>query len=230
MGPLGDSESEKQTRKQRVDPRLRASGWRVVPFETLRPLSARDREAVEEYPTGAGPSMNRSRQVAQFHTPAALDEALGRELDGEIRKLRALPNDHRLLRPYQIDANTAIEQAIAERKRQMLVAMATDTGKTFTIVNQVYRLMKSGVARRILFLVDRRVLVAQAVRGFASFDAVKERPVRAASLAEKLIEAVLGKAFRGELVPTEAELARRDGREYEPAAALLAKAGVDSGN
>src|SRR5213594_2525336 len=52
----------------------------------------------------------------------------------------------------------------------MLVAMATGTGKTFTTVNQVYRLMKSGVAQRILFLVDRRALAAQAVRTFASFE------------------------------------------------------------
>ena len=50
----------------------------------------------------------------------------------------------------------------------MLVAMATGTGKTFTIVNQIYRLMKSGVAKRILFLVDRRALAAQAVRAFAA--------------------------------------------------------------
>ncbi len=53
----------------------------------------------------------------------------------------------------------------------MLVAMATGTGKTFTLVNEIYRLMKSGVAKRILFLVDRRSLAAQAVRAFASFDA-----------------------------------------------------------
>jgi type I restriction enzyme R subunit len=52
----------------------------------------------------------------------------------------------------------------------MLVAMATGTGKTFTMVNQVYRLMKAGVTQRILFLVDRRVLAAQAVLAFASFD------------------------------------------------------------
>src|SRR5437762_9640590 len=52
----------------------------------------------------------------------------------------------------------------------MLGAMATGTGKTFTTVNQVYRLMKSGVAQRILFLVDRRALAAQAVRAFASFE------------------------------------------------------------
>ena len=52
----------------------------------------------------------------------------------------------------------------------MLVAMATGCGKTFTTVNQAYRLMKSGVARRVLFLVDRRALAAQAVRAFAAFE------------------------------------------------------------
>jgi type I restriction enzyme R subunit len=49
--------------------------------------------------------------------------------------------------------------------------MATGTGKTFTTVNQIYRLMKSGVARRVLFLVDRRALAAQAVNAFAAFEA-----------------------------------------------------------
>jgi type I restriction enzyme R subunit len=53
----------------------------------------------------------------------------------------------------------------------MLVAMATGTGKTFTLVNEIYRLMKAGVAKRVLFLVDRRALAAQAVREFASFEA-----------------------------------------------------------
>jgi len=38
-------------------------------------------------------------------------------------------------------------------------------------VNEIYRLMKSGVAKRVLFLVDRRALAAQAVRTFSSFDA-----------------------------------------------------------
>lgn len=52
----------------------------------------------------------------------------------------------------------------------MLVAMATGTGKTFTLVHEIYRLMKAGVARRVLFLVDRRALAAQAARAFASFD------------------------------------------------------------
>lgn len=52
----------------------------------------------------------------------------------------------------------------------MLVAMATGTGKTWTLVNEVYRLLESGVGKRILFLVDRRALAAQAVRTFTSFE------------------------------------------------------------
>jgi type I restriction enzyme R subunit len=114
--------------------------------------------------------LNRSRPIADFHTPAALVELLSRDCDAAGYALAALPNDHKMLRPYQRDANTAVERAIAERKRQMLVAMATGTGKTFTLVNQIYRLMKSGVGRRILFLVDRRALAAQAVNAFVSFE------------------------------------------------------------
>ncbi|MBZ5672591.1 MAG: DEAD/DEAH box helicase family protein, partial [Acidobacteriia bacterium] len=114
--------------------------------------------------------LNRSHQLTAFHTPEALREFLGRNVEAVIDHLIARPNDHPRLRPYQREANAAIEQAIFNRKRQMLVAMATGTGKTFTMVNEVYRLMKSGVAKRILFLVDRRALAAQAVRAFASFD------------------------------------------------------------
>jgi type I restriction enzyme R subunit len=114
--------------------------------------------------------LNRSHQVATFHTPEALREFLARDIEAATDALLARPNDHPRLRPYQREANAAIEQAIVNRKRQMLVAMATGTGKTFTIVNEVYRLMKSGVAKRILFLVDRRALAAQAVRAFASFE------------------------------------------------------------
>ncbi len=74
------------------------------------------------------------------------------------------------MRPYQCEACDAIGHAIADRKRTMLVAMATGTGKTFTVVNLIYRLMKAGVAKRVLFLVDRRALAAQAVRAFSSFE------------------------------------------------------------
>ena len=116
-------------------------------------------------------SMNRSRQISEFHTPNALTEKLSRNLDECVSHLLSTPNTNQRLRPYQWDADAAIETAIADRKRAMLVAMATGTGKTFTMVNEIYRLMKSGVARRVLFLVDRRALAAQAVRSFGSYEA-----------------------------------------------------------
>ncbi len=114
--------------------------------------------------------LNRSRRVSGFHTPAALEEMLSRDFNAEIAALARIPQNQRV-RPYQADANAAIEQAIREHKRKMLVTMATGTGKTLTMVNEVYRLIKSGAARRVLFLVDRRALAAQAVRAFASFEA-----------------------------------------------------------
>jgi len=115
--------------------------------------------------------LNRARTVAGFHSVGGLREQLGWDLERACQDLAALPNDDQKLRPYQRDANAAIERAIAERKRNLLVAMATGTGKTFTLVNEIYRLMKSGVVRRVLFLVDRRALAAQAVRAFSAFDA-----------------------------------------------------------
>jgi type I restriction enzyme, R subunit len=238
MAANAGSESERRTRRARIDPRLRACGWQIVSFDHRKPLSAYDHHAVEEYSTANGPAdyalvvdgqllgvveakkvtlgpqnvltqaeryskgidgtpsrvrgygapflystngevfwfqdvrhkLNRSRKIAGFHTPAAQREMLSQDLDTACEWFAEHPNQHPRLRPYQIEANAAIEDAIAKRKRQMLVAMATGTGKTFTLVNEVYRLLQSGVGKRILFLVDRRVLAAQAVRAFASFE------------------------------------------------------------
>ena len=88
----------------------------------------------------------------------------------ELAALAEFTQNERL-RHYQIVANAAIEDTIREGKRKMLVTMATGTGKTLTTVNEIYRLMKAGVARRVLFLVDRRALAAQTVRSFASYEA-----------------------------------------------------------
>jgi type I restriction enzyme R subunit len=93
-----------------------------------------------------------------------------RDIDAEVARLSEQPWNQ-MLRDYQVEANIAIEQAVRERKRKLLVTMATGTGKTLTMVNEIHRLMKSGAARRVLFLVDRRALAAQAVRAFTSFEA-----------------------------------------------------------
>ena len=245
MGTEEDSsqvslELERQTRSQRIDPKLKAAGWHVVLFVSGKPFADYGNQAaITEFETEAGPadyalwdhsealgvveakkvtlgrqgvltqaerysrgftanpidygdgfrvpflystngeviwfhdirnSLNRSRRISAFHTPAALREMLDRDSAAELKALEALPANP-YLRPYQHEANEGIEGAIRNRKRKMLVAMATGTGKTVTLVNEVYRLMKSGVARRVLFLVDRRALAAQAVRTFTSFEA-----------------------------------------------------------
>ena len=47
-------------------------------------------------------------------------------------------------------------------------------------------------------------------------DSIEKRVEAGTNRAEKLTQAILAKAFRGEFVPTEAELARREGRDYKP--------------
>jgi len=58
---------------------------------------------------------------------------------------------------------------------------------------------------------------------------VEEHHQAASRNVDKLTQAILAKAFKGELVPTEAELARREGREYEPASVLLERVKKDRG-
>jgi type I restriction enzyme, S subunit len=65
------------------------------------------------------------------------------------------------------------------------------------------------------------VILRRARTLLAFADAIEHRVSAAVSHAEKLSQSILAKAFRGELVPTEAELARREGRDYEPASVLL---------
>ena len=238
MAKKAGDEPEWLTRKTRIDGKLRALGWDIVPHTPAFRPDAAHAVAVEEYPTDNGPAdyalfvggrilgiieakklslgpqnvltqaqrysegatgnplqfgdfrvpflystngeviwfhdvrhpLERSRRVADYPTPSALEERLARDFTSDVARLLAVPNTHPRLRPYQIEANAAVERSISERKQQMLLAMATGCGKTFTTVNQAYRLMKSGVARRVLFLVDRRALAAQAVRAFAAFE------------------------------------------------------------
>jgi type I restriction enzyme R subunit len=114
---------------------------------------------------------NISRKVADFHTADALQEFFNRPSGYD--QLRDKTINIEGLRYYQRDAILAAESAIIKGRREMLLAMATGTGKTFTTVAQIYRLLESKAAKRILFLVDRRALAAQAVRELASFNTPK---------------------------------------------------------
>jgi type I restriction enzyme S subunit len=72
-------------------------------------------------------------------------------------------------------------------------------------------------------LEEQREIVRRVEALFKLADTIEKRVEVATKRAEKLTQAILAKAFGGELVPTEAELARREGRDYEPASALLAR-------
>lgn len=116
---------------------------------------------------------NSRRQISNFHTPDALEESFQTDKTACYERLRNSPVNIGGLRDYQKEAITAAESAIIKGKREMLIAMATGTGKTFTTVAQIYRLLESKLAKRVLFLLDRRALAAQAVRAFTSFNTPK---------------------------------------------------------
>lgn len=110
---------------------------------------------------------NPALALAGWKTPQGLLEALKTDVDAAQAALATEPTDQLGLRPYQLDAIAAIEAAIARGDREMLVAMATGTGKTRTCVGFVYRAIKTRRFRRVLFLVDRTTLGEQAADAFA---------------------------------------------------------------
>lgn len=70
--------------------------------------------------------------------------------------------------------------------------------------------------------VDEQFEIVRRIKALLELaDAIERRVASATAHADKLTQSILGRAFRGELVPTEAELARQEGREYETASALL---------
>jgi type I restriction enzyme S subunit len=72
-------------------------------------------------------------------------------------------------------------------------------------------------------LTEQHEIVRRVDALFKLADTIEARVAAATARADKITQAILAKAFRGELVPTEAELARQEGRDYEPASALLAR-------
>ncbi len=109
---------------------------------------------------------NTRRPLADFHTPTDLLDLLKRsQLEAET-KLKAEGFAYLKLRDYQVKAIQAVEQALANNQRDCLLAMATGTGKTRTIIGLMYRFLKAERFRRILFLVDRSALGQQAIDSF----------------------------------------------------------------
>ena len=135
----------------------------------------------------------RSRLVFSFHRPETLagwidpqsdsrdspgveTSAIAESRDTYVananlrQRLREMPPlNAEGLWPVQERAITNLEESFAAGRPRALVQMATGSGKTFMACNQVYRLIKHGGARRVLFLVDRSNLGRQTLREFQGF-------------------------------------------------------------
>ncbi len=131
----------------------------------------------------------RSRRVFNFHRPETLAswlpqrDEVPQDLGGASlaaqgiatlrSKLRYLPLEHPLkvegLWSAQVTAITNLEQSLGQDRPRSLIQMATGSGKTFTAINFIYRLIKFGGARRVLFLVDRGNLGDQTLKEFQQY-------------------------------------------------------------
>ncbi|MED1876058.1 type I restriction-modification system endonuclease [Brevibacillus borstelensis] len=109
---------------------------------------------------------NHPRALQAWYSPDGLKSLLQRDIDKAAKDLRDESLDYLKLRPYQEDAILSVERAIEAGHQQMLLAMATGTGKTRMAIGLIYRLIKHNRFKRILFLVDRSALGRQAEAAF----------------------------------------------------------------
>ena len=146
-----------------------------VPFT----FATNGRPYLEQYRTKSGiwfldlrkPS-NVPKALRGWMSPENLLDLLGKDIDAGNRALEQMPfdllwdKDGLNLRDYQLRAIQAAEQTIMDGKNTALLAMATGTGKTRTVLGMIYRFLKTGRFKRILFLVDRTALGEQALDVF----------------------------------------------------------------
>ena len=111
----------------------------------------------------------RSREVFSFPRPETMQEWAA-EHEPIRRRLHRLPAlDPAGLRDCQIRAIDNLEMSFREDRPRALIQMATGSGKTYTAITAVYRLLKHADAKRVLFLVDTRNLGEQAQQEFMAY-------------------------------------------------------------
>ncbi len=136
---------------------------------------------------------NLARPLVDFHSPQGLLDQLTRSREKAEQSLRDEGFAYLRLRPYQELAIQAVEDALAAGRSRCLVAMATGTGKTRTIIGLMYRLLKVERFRRILFLVDRTALGDQALEAFDDALLEQNQPLskiyNVAALGDMAVEA-----------------------------------------
>lgn len=109
---------------------------------------------------------NHPRPLTGWYSPEGLHDLWKLNIAAANTKLMQEPRNYLPLRYYQREAIEAVEKAIAAGQTEILLAMATGTGKTRTAICLLYRLIKAGRFNRILFVVDRRSLGEQALDSF----------------------------------------------------------------
>lgn len=151
------------------------AGQRLAAWRTPLPFRYESTGVETRFTNGLDP-LPRSRRVFSFHQPATIArwmrEAQANPQAPTVRaRLRRMPEliTHGL-RPNQVEAITGLEQSLAADRPRALIQMATGAGKTYTVVNASYRLLKYAGARRVLFLVDRNNLGKQARAEYARFE------------------------------------------------------------
>ncbi|TXC70962.1 type I restriction-modification system endonuclease [Sphingomonas ginsenosidivorax] len=110
------------------------------------------------------------RALVDWFSPRDLIERLEQHLSAEPTMVAERELGVTGLRPYQREAITAVEDAIVRGQRQILLAMATGTGKTRLAIALMYELLRTQRFRRILFLVDRNALGRQTLDAMSTTD------------------------------------------------------------
>lgn len=141
-------------------------------------------------------------------------------LDQTTRVKFLKDNNLKQMRPYQVQAIKSLQAAAREDKNRFLFEMATGTGKTLISAAVIKLFLKSGNARRVLFLVDRLELEEQALRAFRNYLGKDFASVvykdsrdswRNASIVVSTIQTFLaGDRYRKEFSPTDFELVISD--------------------
>lgn len=111
----------------------------------------------------------RSRRVFNFHCPETFSRWLEQNdtLRARLRQMPAPVTDG--FWTCQVEAMGNLEKSLVEAKPRALIQMATGSGKTFTAVSSIYRLIKFADASRVLFLVDRSNLGRQTKKEFQQY-------------------------------------------------------------
>lgn len=147
------------------------SKWHVyqVPFI----FATNGRKYLEQYKEKSGiwfldlrDESNIAKPLRGWMSPQGILEWLEKDIEAannDLKNTDLLTDKEGLnLRDYQVEAIGAVEDAIMKDAKTALLSMATGTGKTRTILGMIYRFLKLGRFRRILFLLDRTALGEQA--------------------------------------------------------------------